>query len=536
MKNTLLVCLLFAVAGCGKQVPDYRNLSDAGVVADGGVQVSASGADAEKLNPILDGDQTSQDICSEVFNGLVRYNPDLQLEGVLAEKWEVLEAGKKIVFHLRPGVRWHDGQPFTSADVKFTWQSIMDPKVASQRKGDFELISAVDTPDPLTVVVHYKKAFVPALEAWSQEIIPKHLLEGKDQNTDPFSRHPIGTGPYKFKEWKDKQYIELEANPDYFEGKVHITKQLMIFIPSPATQLLELKAAKVDGMVLQPDQYLKETDGEVFDRANRKFRTPGWRSYVYLAFNLARKPFDDVKVRLALSQAIDRQELIDGTMQGLAKPCTGPYAPSMEAYDQSVKPFACDLTKSAQLLDEAGWKLGKDGLRWKDGKPFQFALLTNTGNAPREKAVLILQQQFAKLGIKAEVQTMEWSTFISAHIDKKDFDCAVLGWNISPDPDQFTIFHSSQTGERQFNFVSFKDAQVDKLLEQGRVTFDHQKRIAIYRAFHRRLAELQPYAFLYAPDSLSALSRKFQGLLETDKGYSWYADTRWYIPASAQKN
>lgn len=532
----LVLALGLVAAGCGHKVPDYSTIPDAAAVADGGLQVGASAGDADKLNPVMEGDTTSGDIDALVFNGLTRYSPKLVLEGELAESWTVADGGKTITFKLRKGVKWHDGQPLTSADVKFTIDCIMDPKVASPRKSGFDLVSDIQTPDDLTVVVHYKKPFVPALEAWGQGIIPKHLLAGKDLNTDAFNRHPIGTGPYKFKQWKDKQFIELEANPGYWEGKVHIARQILRFVPSPATQLLELKSGGIDSMTLQPDQYLKETAGNDFEKVNKKYRYPGLKTYTYMAFNLARPPFDDIRVRTALSGAIDRKELVDGVMQGFAKPCTGPYSPLMAAYDPSVKGLELDLTRSAKLLDEAGWKLGQDGLRSKEGKPFAFKLLTNSGNSPREKTVLILQQQFAKLGVKAEVQTMEWSTFISAHIDKKDFDCAVLGWSLSLDPDQYSIFHSSQTHEREFNFVSLKDPEVDRLLEQGRITFDPAKRLSIYKAFHRRIAVLQPYAFLYAPDDLSALSRKFQGVLETDTGYGWYAPVRWYIPKSAQRD
>jgi peptide/nickel transport system substrate-binding protein len=527
---------LLAVAACAKHGPDYSKIPDKDVVVDGGSQVAASAGDASTLNPVLVGDTTSQGVCDSVFDGLTRYNPKLQLEGALAERWEVKDGGRTILFHLRHGVKWHDGQPFTSADVKFTIDSIMDTRVASPAKSLFDLVSKIETPDDYTVVARYKKAFAPALESWSQDIIPRHLLEGKDLNKDPFNRHPIGTGAYSFDSWVDKQSIKVTANPNYWDGKVHIASQILRFIPEPSTQLLELKRGGIDGMSLQPDQYVNETSGPDFDRTNAKYRFPGLHAYTYLAFNLARKPFDDPRVRWALSSAIDRDELINGVMLGLARPCSGPYSPLMPAYDPSVKPVALDLTKSAQLLDQAGWKLGPDGLRRKDGQALEFNLITNTGNAPREKSVLIMQQQFLKLGVKADVQTYEWSTFISAHIDNHDFDAAVLGWQMSMDPDQYSVFHSSQTHPGENNFVSLKDAQVDRLLEQGRTTFDPAKRVAIYRALHRRIAELQPYAFLYAPDDLSAMSRKIQGLLMTDTGYGWYSGTRWYIPASCQKD
>jgi len=535
MASALAPALLLVLGtGCGQHGPDYRSIADAAQVADGGIRVEASGGEASTMNPILAMDDASLSLCGLVFNGLVRYNPKLVLEGDLARSWDVKDGGRTIVFHLRPGVRWQDGAPFTSADAKFTVERILDPKVASPLKSGFDLVKGLDTPDALTLVVRYKKPFAPALEAWSLGLLPRHLLRGKDVNTDPFNRNPVGTGPYKFKTWVDKQYVEFAANPDYYEGPVHISRILVKFVPEPATQLLELKTGGIDGMTLQPDQYLHESDGEAFGRLARKFRFPGLEEYSYLGFNLDRPPFNDVLVRRALSMAIDRGELIQGVMLGLAKPCSGPYSPLMQAYDPGVLPMPYDLTRAAALLDSDGWRLSADGTRAKDGKPLAFTIITNQGNEPREKSELILQQQYAKLGVKVQVQVIEWSSFLSNYVDKRNFDAVLLGWQLSLDPDQYAIWHSSQTGPGEFNFIDFKDPETDRLLEQGRECFDPAKRIAIYRAFHRRLAELQPVAFLYSPDSLSALSLKFQGLVQTDTGYDWYAPIKWYIPKSIQ--
>ncbi|MGH7441862.1 MAG: ABC transporter substrate-binding protein, partial [bacterium] len=348
------------------------------------------------------------------------------------------------------------------------------------------------------------------------------------------NRDPVGTGPYVFKRWVDKQFIEFTANPNYYEGPVHIKRLLVKFVPEPATQLMELKTGDIDGMTLQPDQYLHQTDGERFQRLARKFRFPGLDEYAYLGFNLARPPFNDPVLRRALSLAINRKELIQGALLGLGRPCSGPYSPLMAAYDPSVKPMPYDPAQAGRLLDSDGWTLGAGGIRVKHGKPLAFTIVTNQGNETREKGALILQQQFAKIGVQVQIRTVEWSSFLSNYIDKRDFDAVLLAWQLSLDPDEYAIWHSSQTGPGGLNFIGFKDPVCDRLLEQGRTTFNPAKRVALYRAFHRRLAALQPVAFLYAPDSLSALSLKFQGLLQSPSGYDWYWPTRWYIPKSAQ--
>jgi peptide/nickel transport system substrate-binding protein len=537
MKRIFALGLCLLALACGKKARDYSNVPDKDVVADGGSILFASGGEASKLNPVLFSDQESGDICDMVFNGLLRYSPELKLEGDLATSWVYSDAGKTLTFKLRPGITWHDGKPFESQDVAFTWKAIMDPKSASPRSSDFELVSAVETPDPLTVVVRYKKAFAPALNSWIIGIAPKHLLEGeKDINASAFNRHPVGTGPYIFKNWVDKQFMELEANPAYYEGKPHIARVIKRFIPEQSTQLLELKSGKIDSMgSLTPDQYVTEASKEDFKKMARSFRSPGLANYTYLGFNLKRPPFNDKLVRLAISHAIDRKELISGVLQGLGQPCSGPYSPMMPAYNPKVLPVAYDLKKSAELLEQAGWKKGPDGIRLKAGKRFSFKLITNQGNETRKKLVLIIQQQLAKVGIEAKVEFYEWSTYLSNYVDIHNFDAMVMAWNTGLEPDQYAMWHSSQNGKGQFNLVDYANPEVDRLLVQGRETMDPARRIAIYRRFHELIAADQPYCFLYSGDSLSAMSHRIQGIKEEKTGYSWYWANRWYIPASLQR-
>jgi peptide/nickel transport system substrate-binding protein len=528
---------LLMLGACGKRGRhDYSKIADKDTVVNGGTRVESISAEASKLNPILVSDVPTLGVCGLIFNGLVRLNPKLEFEGDLAQSWAYTDGGKTLTFKLRKGVTWQDGQDFTSRDVAFTYNTIQAKNTASPAKGDFNLVEKVETPDPWTFVVHYKRAFAPALESWGMGVIPEHLLsKTTDINSDPFNRNPVGTGPYKFSKWVDKQFIELVANDGYYEGRPHIDRWIMRFIPDPSTNLLELKNGGVDGMTLQPDQFARETDGPDFTRMARKIRLDGRSLYTYAGFNLRRPPFNDKRVRLALSHAIDRDELIKGVLQGLARPCSGPYSPLSPAYNHEVKPVSFDLKESARLLDEAGWKLGKDGIRSKDGKPLKFRLITNQGNDSRKKIVLILQQQFAKLGVTAEVQMYEWSLYLKNYIDTLDFDMCVMAWNTGIDPDQFLIWHSSQTAPKQFNMVGYKNPVVDRLLEQGRTTMDQAARVKIYQRMHAIIAEDQPYAFLYSPDDLSAISLKFQGLSDTPTGYDWYWPNRWYIPASLQQ-
>ncbi|MFA5976234.1 MAG: ABC transporter substrate-binding protein, partial [Elusimicrobiota bacterium] len=218
----------------------------------GDAYVDSSIGDASTLNPVLISDSASGDIAGLVFNGLVKYDKDINLVGDLAKSCDVKRGGLEIVFHLREGVRWHDGLPFTAEDVLFTYQKLRDPKVHTPYSSDFEDIESVTAPDPFTVRVLYRKPFAPGLASWGMGIVPKHIFETGDFNSHPANRAPIGTGPYRFKEWKPAQYILLEVNPDYFEGRPFIQRYVYRIIPDQSVEFLEMRNQSIDALTLTP--------------------------------------------------------------------------------------------------------------------------------------------------------------------------------------------------------------------------------------------------------------------------------------------
>jgi peptide/nickel transport system substrate-binding protein len=217
-------------------------------VADGDTLIESSIGDAKTLNPALVDESTGGDICGMVFSGLLRYDENLKLSPCLAERWTVSKDGKTITYYLRKGVKFHDGVEFTANDVQFTYQVYTDPSVKTPYAADYQYIKSVDIIDPYIVKVIYKRAFAPALSNTFGAILPKHLLEGKDINTADFNRHPIGTGPFKFVEWKTDQQIVLEANPDYWEGKPHVKRFVLRIIPDQSSELLSLLKGETDAM------------------------------------------------------------------------------------------------------------------------------------------------------------------------------------------------------------------------------------------------------------------------------------------------
>lgn len=483
--------------------------------------VTASTAEPSNLIPLLATDSASHDAAARIFNGLVRYNPSLELEGELAESWEVLDGGLTIVFRLRKNVRWHDGAPFTSADVAFTFAKLTDPDLPTPYGGDFEKVKSLETPDPHTVRVTYKEAFSPGLASWGMAILPKHLLEKENLMTTRFARSPVGTGPYRFGRWRAGDRLELYANPDYFEGRPKIDRVVIRVVPDAATTFLELNQGSVDMTSLTPLQYKRLTDGDYFKKTYHKHRYPSF-GYTFAAFNLKSPLFDDVSVRRALDTAVDRKEIIDGVLLGLGREVTGPFSPDSWAYNTNAAASVFDPAKARALLDEAGWRdADGDGIREKDGRKFEFTIVTNQGVIQRQMIAEILQRRFADVGVKMRIKIVEWSSFLKDVVDTRKFDMVLLSWGLSRDPDPFDIWHSSKTKTGEFNFISYANPEADRLMLEGRLTFDRTERQRIYRRIHELIAADKPYLFLYVADALPIVHSRFRNVDVTPIGIGY---------------
>ncbi len=531
-----LIALFLLVAACGGGKPESAGKGTAvpDVPAHGDAIVEGSIGDVSGFLTAVTSDASSHEAAGYVFNGLVRYDKDLKLEGELAESWEVSPDGKRITFHLRKGVKWHDGAPFTSDDVMFTYRRMIDPRTPTAYGEDFKQVKRAAAPDPHTFVVEYARPFAPALASWGMHILPKHLLEKyPDISKSPLNKKPVGTGPYRFVEWKTGEKVVFDANPDYFEGKPYISRVITRVIPDQATMFLELKSGGVDIMTLTPPQYVRQTETAEFRESFNRYKYTA-SGYTYLGFRLSHPFFKDKRVRQAIAYAADKKALIDGVLLGLGQEATGPYKPGTWAFNPGVKKYPHDPARAKALLAEAGWK-EKDGVLVKDGQPFEFTVLTNAGNDARAKTAVILQQNLAEVGIRMKIRTVEWAAFINEFIDKRKFDAVILGWNITPDPDQFDIWHSSKTGPKELNHVGFANPEVDRLLDEGRSTFDLEKRKKAYFRIQEILAEEQPYVFLYVPEALPVVHNRFRGIVPAPAGIT-YNFVKWYVPAALQKH
>lgn len=530
-----LVIVMFSCKGRSGTIARESPVRAEGEPAYGDALVTGTIGEPTILIPMLAGDSASHEVAGMIFNGLVKYDTDLSVIGDLAESWDVSKDGLVITFHLRKGVRWTDGADFTAEDVMFGYKTIIDKKTPTAYSEDFLQVKKAEVVDNYTFKVTYEKPFAPALTSWGGLVVlPKHLLEGKDITKTGFGREPVGLGPYRLTKWVSGQELLLDSNHDYFEGRPFIDRYIYRIIPDRATMFLELQTGGVDMMDLTPIQYTKQTENDFFRNTFQKFRYPQF-AYTYMGFNLKHPFFKDKRVRQAIAYAIDKSEIVDVVLFGLGSPATGPYVPNTWPYNPNVKEYKYDPDKAKRLLREAGWASNSTGILEKDGKPFEFTIRTNMGNTLRMNTATIIQWRLAKVGIKVKIEAIEWSTFINQFIDKRRFEAVILGWSIGLDPDQYDIWFSGKTKEKEFNFIGYSNPEVDELLEKGRRTYDISERKKAYFRIQEILADELPYIFLYVPAATPIVHGRVKGIKPSPIGIS-YNLPKWYVPRQLQRH
>ena len=541
MKKWLIAAVLGAIffAGCKKSdnisvKKKSPKESVVSVAVYGDALSSSEIAEPINLIPAISSDSASHSIASYIYNGLVKYDKDLKLTGDLAKSWEISADNLTLIFHLRDDVTWHDGTPFTAEDVKFTYEFMIAEDTPTSYDEDFRKVKQFDVLDKYTVRVTYNEPYAPALNGWGIWIMPAHLLKGVQASKSPLQRKPVGTGPYVLEEWNSGKSVILRANPNYFLGRPKLDKVMVRVIPDQATQFLELLNGSIDTMTLTPLQAAKQTDSA---RYNDNYETYSFlaNAYAYVGYNLRKEPFNDKRVRQALSYASPKEEIIEGILFGKGEPATGPYKPGTYWYNPKVRQYNYDIEKAKALLADAGYKdVDGDGILEKDGKKLQFELITNQGNAPRSQTAEILQRSWKQIGVKIDIRILEWATFINEYINKGNFDAIVMGWNIIQDPDIYDVWASKKCGGAGLNFICFQNEEMDKLLVAGQKSYVPEVRKQAYDKLQEILAEEQPYTFLYVPYSNTALNKRFKNVKPEAAGID-YNFIDWYVPKETQK-
>ncbi|MGH7890175.1 MAG: peptide-binding protein, partial [Thermodesulfobacteriota bacterium] len=444
---------------------DYSKYSDAEPV-DGDWLIYNLSAEPANLNPITATDAYETTVNSgNVYETLVRRdNKTLEIVPLLADSWEISEDKLVYTFYIKKGIKWHDGVPFTSQDVVFSYNKIIDPKVDSpQLRNYYQDIRKVEALDDYTVRFTYARPYFLALEfCGGMPIVPEHIFEKGDFNTNPAGRSPVGTGPYKFAKWNTGSEIILEKNEDYWGKKPHIKRIVFKIINDPSVAFQVLKREDLDLTGLTPIQWERQTQSEAFERNYDKlsYFTP---NYSYIGWNMKKPYFSDSRVRTAMTQLVNRQLILEEILYDLGEVVTNPFYINSPEYDKSIEPYPYDPERAKKLLEEAGWiDHDRDGIRDNKGVKFEFEFLIPAGSETGEKIATILKEELDKVGIKMEIRKTEWAVF-TQRLNERKYDAVTLAWSMGVESDPYQIWHSTQA-EQGSNFVGFVNQETDRLI------------------------------------------------------------------------
>ena len=472
-----------------------------------------------------------EDIQTCVIEGLTITDEHMQVQPLLARVIPTLEngdvrlradGGMDVTWRLRPGVRWHDGTPFTSADVQFTVDAINSPAYNPESTDGFDRITGVDTPDSLTAVVHYKERYAPYALQFIRGALPRHILQGRDiDRATDYNRAPLGTGPYRVAEWKTGEYILLERVPHYWRGdSLPAIKQLLFrFVPNTTTRINQLRAGEVHVVALVPWDRARDLEGV----AGLTVRKTMGNAYEHVTLNERRvAPFRDVRVRQALTYAVDRETLVQTILDGLAPVAHGSVQPVSWAYTDSIRHYPFDVAHARALLDSAGWIAGPGGVRRKDGTPLAFTLMTQAAFVVRENVAQVLQRQWHDIGVDVTIELVDGTAISSKWFDGQ-FDAMLHWWQMPADPDLLLFFAGDRTPPAGRNINFLDDAPLTALLYAGDREVDQTRRRPLLVQAQQRIAELAPEVPLYNVTRLDAVPTALAGFKgnPTNTGIFW---------------
>jgi len=492
--------------------PSKPQSAPAGTTASTTTVVYAVSSNPATLNPLLDDSGASQTGYELMFEALVKPDPKTGTPiPSLAGGWDQSADGLTWTFHLRPNVTWHDGQPFTADDVKFTFDAIQDPKTKTPYRSRFSNIDAYTAPDKSTFAVKLKAPDCPFLITTMQTpIVPKHLLSSSaDINTDEFnSTRPVGTGPFVFKEWQRSDHLTLTANPNYWQGRPKIDQWIRRTVSDDTILQALLKTGEID--------YGNVSFGAMQELEALPYLTLQTVAspilITFIAYNLDRPLFQDKHVRQAMTQALDRAAIVNSLLYDQGEVLDSSLASVSWAYTTNVPRFPYDVEAAKRLLSLAGWVPGADGILVKDGARFAFTLSTNSSNKERVAIATIAQDAWRKVGIDMQTELLETNAFFAKYQQTRDFDAIVAGGSgLTIDPDQ-TNYWSSKSIPSGTNFVHYANPQVDLLLEQARTApgCDPAARKVPYEKLQQILADDQPFTFLYTAKTGVFINKRLQ--------------------------
>ena len=481
--------------------------------ARGGTAVIAVQADPGHLNPAISTGSHVHAVADSIYNALVELDRDLRPQPDLALRWTVSDGGRVYTFHLAPNVKWHDGVPFSSADVKFTFDEVLLKHHARTKAGIGAVLAAIETPNPATVVFRLRQpygALLQLLNVTEAPILPRHLYQGSDPLTHPVNLRPVGTGPFKFDSYRTDQQVVMLRNPDYFKpGLPYLDRLVFRVVPDSNAQALALMAGEADylGLVNAPDVERLRARAEL-STAQSAFGTGGGNCITTLGFNLDRKPLADLRLRQAIAHAIDRAQILRDVQFGIGKLPAAPissgltwaHAPSTLARYASPSP-----QRAGELLDAAGLAPGADGVRL-TLEMLHFPTFNRVGE--------VIRQNLAKVGIRIVQRPLDRAAFIEAVFAQRAFDLNLISYCNGADPDSGVrrMYMSNNIGSVPFsNAAGYRNPEVDRLFALAAENDNYDERTRHYAAVQKILADDLPYWWLVETVATSAWRSRFQG-------------------------
>ena len=513
-----LVLLLIGsvlLTACGKPAGGGQPASGKGGFDPNGKLVAVTTADPT-FNPWSPTAFAESNVINELlFAGLTRWDSDFKPEPDLATDWAPAADGLSWTFHLRQGVTWHDGQPFTADDVVFTFNNIvLNKKLAANGASSYGVVDHVEAVDPHTVKFVLKKPFasLPSYLAYYAGILPKHIFQGVEDPwklTDFNKKNPIGTGPFKIGQYQPGSYVTLVANDNYWGGKPKLRSVTFKIVPDANAQVAQMLSGDVDVIGLADPAVLERFQ----NNPNVQVVTQTQNIWYWVALNQTDPRFQDVRVRQALLMAIDRPAIIKSVLKGYGQIATGPIPTVQKAYyDPNVQQYPYDVQQAKDLLKQAGWAPGPDGVLQKDGKPFTIDMPTGQ-YGQLVPMTLLVQQYWQAVGLKVNLKTEDWNSWIKQVVVNRDYQAALAWWSTPTDPDVYP-YHASENAGKGYNIPNFKDPALDQILQAGREAKTQEDRVKIYNQAQELAAKELPYLYLWYPQTIIIRSRKIGGMMD----------------------
>jgi peptide/nickel transport system substrate-binding protein len=519
--------------------------------APGDWRVHALGQGLDTLTPLVSTDAYASEIQNYVLESLLVRQPEtLEWQGLLARDWEVAEDGLTITFELRRGLRFSDGEPLTAEDVAFSYDFIMDEDIAAPRqRAYYRRVQEVEAVDEHTVVFRFAEPYFNALSlAGGLPVLAEHYYGRFREDPEAFNNSRsrlFGSGPYRFPaagEWTpDSGRVELERNPRYW-GPVEPPFRRLVWevIENDSARLTTYRNGDIDLYQARPREFedlLK--DPALMERSESRAYMSPTAGYSYIAWNQreeAGTPFDDPRVRRAMTFLTDRDALIDEVLAGHAEVAVSPFNPRSPQHDEAIEPRRHDPERARTLLARAGWedRNGDGVLEDEEGNDFSFELTYVQASTDTQRVVEYLRDAWARAGVEMVPKPTEWSVMLEA-IDQGDYDAITLGWTSGIEVDIYQMFHSSQIGEGD-NYVGYSNPELDAVIEQARATVEEGPRMELWHRAERHLFEDQPYTFLFRRETLLLMDDRFRNVQQTRLGLNVDAvPVEWYVPAAAQR-